>query len=165
MAHSLSEYDGHELAGVEVLADVVPFQSVHFQSNADLSGGEYKVCIPVSAPPASAPEKPPNNAIGEFFVPMTMNIPEEHCLLPGSITPDMKVPSDCQYELRGFTEPEVVGCDPRMNDSADEITRFFLTHLKKPRVFVKVEGWHTVTKRKRVNGHTSTTQHRVTDFE
>jgi len=25
-----------------------------------------------------------------------------------------------------------VGCDPLLNTSAEEITRFFLTHLKKP---------------------------------
>ena len=113
-----------------------------------------------------APGILPDRPIGEFFVPRSINIPEERCLLPGSVTPDMYMPSECQCEMRGLTQPEVVGCDPRLNSSAEEITRFFLTHLKKPRAFLKVEGWHTVTtKHKDPKGHTNTLHHRETDFE
>jgi hypothetical protein len=40
--------------------------------------------------------------------------------------------STCHFDVRGLANPEVVGCDVRLNTSAEEITRFFLTHLKKP---------------------------------
>ena len=124
------------------------------------------------APPTSAPSEQqinafaagpgmlPDHPIGEYFVPMTMNIPEEHCLMPNSISPAMKEPSRCQHNVRGLTNPEIVGCDPLLNTSAEEITRFFLTHLKRPTLFVQVEGWHVVVRHR----NNSTTHHRVTDF-
>ncbi len=107
----------------------------------------------------------PDHPLGEHFVPMTLQIPEEHCLLPANVSPAMKEPSKCHFDLRGLTDPEVVGCDPLLNASAEEITKFFLTHLKRPKVFVKVEGWHVVTTRRRDSkGNTHTSHRRVTDF-
>ena len=108
----------------------------------------------------------PDHPIGEYFVPMTMNIPEEHCLMPHSISPAMKEPSKAHFDLRGLTDPEIVGCDPLLNNSAEEITRFFLTHLKRPTVLVKVHGFHIVTRTRRDSkGHSHTSHHRVSDFE
>jgi hypothetical protein len=115
---------------------------------------------------ASGPDVLPNHPIGEFFVPSTMRIPEDRCLLPGDVPSAMKAPSNCHCEIRGLAQPEVVGCDPRMNKSAEEITRFFLTHLKNPRLLVKVEGWHMAARTfKDPKGHSRTTYNRETDFE
>ncbi len=40
--------------------------------------------------------------------------------------------SSCLFDVRGINGPEIVGCDPRLNADAEEITRFFISHLKKP---------------------------------
>lgn len=40
--------------------------------------------------------------------------------------------SSCLFDVRGLNGPEIVGCDPRLNADAEEITRFFISHLKKP---------------------------------
>ena len=113
---------------------------------------------------AAGPGILPDHPIGEHFVPMTMKIPEEHCLMPNSISPSMKEPSKCQYELRGLSDKEIVGCDPLLNASSEEITRFFLTHVKRPTVFVQVDGWHVVTTRRRTKNGTTTSHRNVTDF-
>ena len=113
---------------------------------------------------AAGPGILPDHPIGEHFVPMTMKIPEEHCLMPNSIAPSMKEPSKCHHELRGLIDPEIVGCDPLLNASSEEITRFFLTHLKRPTVFVQVHGWHVVTTRHHTKNGTRTSHHNVTDF-
>ena len=115
---------------------------------AEVEGWTSDQWVMPTAPPseiqigafATGPGMLPDHPIGEHFVPMYMNIPEEHCLMPNSISPSMKDPSKCQHDLRGLTNPEIVGCDPLLNHSAEEITRFFLTHLKKPTVFVQPEG-------------------------
>jgi hypothetical protein len=158
-------------AGLDMRAGVSPIQTVQTQevpgwtgdhsspSTDELSAIEIDM---FACSPGILPDRP----IREFFVPRSIHIPEERCLLPGSLSTAMNVPSDCRCEMRGLTQPEVVGCDPRLNSSAEEITRFFLTHLKKPRAFLKVEGWHTVTtKHKDPKGHTNTLHHRETDFE
>ena len=111
---------------------------------------------------AAGPGILPDHPIGEHFVPMSMKIPEEHCLMPNSISPSMKEPSKCQYELLGLSDKEIVGCDPLLNASSEEITRFFLTHVKKPTVFVQVDGWHVVRTRSGKNNTPSTKN--VTDF-
>ena len=111
---------------------------------------------------AAGPGILPDHPIGEHFVPMSMEIPEEHCLMPNSISPSMKEPSKCQYDLLGLSDKEIVGCDPLLNASPEEITRFFLTHVKKPQVFVQVDGWHVVHTRSGKNNTPSTRN--VTDF-
>jgi hypothetical protein len=40
--------------------------------------------------------------------------------------------SACHFDVRGINGPEIVGCDPRLNSDPEEITRFFISHLKKP---------------------------------
>jgi hypothetical protein len=40
--------------------------------------------------------------------------------------------SSCLFDVRGINGPEIVGCDPRLNADPEEITRFFISHLKKP---------------------------------
>jgi hypothetical protein len=96
---------------------------------------------------------------------MTLKIPEEHCLMPHSIAPAMKEPSKCHFDLRGLTDPEIVGCDALLNSSAEEITRFFVTHLKRPTVAVAVHGYHVVvTHRRDSKGHSHTSRRNVTDF-
>jgi hypothetical protein len=72
---------------------------------------------------------------------MTQNIPKENCLFPADVSPAMKEASKCHFVLHNvIRNPEYVGCDPLLNASAEEITRFFLTHLKKPIVCVQIEG-------------------------
>jgi hypothetical protein len=140
---------------------------------AEVEGWTSDQWVMPTAPPseiqigafATGPGMLPDHPIGDHFVPMFMNIPEEHCLMPNSISPSMKDPSKCQHDLRGLTNPEIVGCDPLLNHSAEEITRFFLTHLKRPTVFVQLEGWHVVVRHRRDSkGRTHTSHHRVTDF-
>jgi hypothetical protein len=103
--------------------------------------------------------------VAEPFVSESLTISEGHCLLRGKTHQAMMEPSTCRHELRGLRQRNVVGCDPILNTSSEEITRFFLTHLKKPRVFVKIEGYHTVTTTRTSKGRTTTTEHRRTDFE
>jgi len=62
---------------------------------------------------------------GAAFVPMSVNIPEANCLLPQQVDPRLRERSTCRFDVRGLTNPEVVGCDPRLNADAEEITRFF----------------------------------------
>jgi hypothetical protein len=140
---------------------------------AEIEGWTSDQWVMPTAPPsdnqigafATGPAILPTHPIGEHFVPMCMNIPEEHCLMPNSISPSMRDPSKCQHDLRGLTNPEIIGCDPLLNDSAEEITRFFVTHLKRPTVFVQLEGWHVVvTHHRNSKGRTTTSRHRVTDF-
>ncbi len=93
---------------------------------------------------------------------MSMEIPEEHCLMPNGISPSMKEPSKCHHELLGLSDKEIVGCAPLLNASSEEITRFFLTHVEKPTVFVQVDGWHVVRTRSGKSNTPSTRN--VTDF-
>jgi hypothetical protein len=163
MAEPASVDFAHAHSGVDLRDGLSPSQLVHTHAEPHWSSDHSSASTDTIA---CGPGILPNHPIGELFVPRSINIPEERCLLPGSLTPAMNVPSECLSEMRGLTRPEVVGCNPRLNTSAEEITRFFLTHLKKPRVFVKVDGWHIVTtKHKDSKGHTNTSHHRETDFE
>ena len=86
-------------------------------------------------------------------MPMSVNIPEANCLLPQQVDPRLREVeytyrleagqwtlfsrpllqrSSCLFDVRGINGPEIVGCDPRLNADAEEITRFFISHLKKP---------------------------------
>jgi hypothetical protein len=91
------------------------------------------------------------------FVPVTLQIPKENCLFPANVSPAMKQPSTCHFLLHNILNPDFVGCDPLLNASADEITRFFLTHLKRPIVWIKLEG-------KRQTGTIDGQPRYVTDF-
>ena len=87
------------------------------------------------------------------YVPTTLKIPKEACLFPADVSPAMKEPSKCHFVLHNvIRNVEFVGCDPLLNASAEEITRFFLTHMKKPVIHLQIEG-------KRVIGYTDLEHH------
>ncbi len=52
----------------------------------------------------------------------------------------MKEPSKCHFVLHNVHSWEFVGCDPLLDASAEEITRFFLTHMKRPVIHLRIEG-------------------------
>lgn len=82
-----------------------------------------------------------------------MKIPKEACLFPADVSRAMKEPSKCHFVLHNVhRNVEFVGCDPLLNASAEEITRFFLTHMKKPVIHLQIEG-------KRVIGYTDLEHH------
>ena len=99
-----------------------------------------RTLIILIAGPAALPYVP-STYVPSTYVPMTLNIPRENCLFPAEVSPAMKEASKCHFLLHNVPmNPEYVGCDPLLNASADEITRFFLTHLQKPIVYAQIEG-------------------------
>nr|KAJ3422240.1 hypothetical protein HK105_000599 [Polyrhizophydium stewartii] len=95
-----------------------------------------------------------------------MDTVPESCVMHARQCTPLESPSAVPFR---HTDGAIVAFSPNLDASADELWRFFLTHLSKPRLLVRVKGTHpeSRTRHIRVNGAVTseTRTETVTDFD
>nr|KAJ3422241.1 hypothetical protein HK105_000600 [Polyrhizophydium stewartii] len=93
------------------------------------------------------------------------SVPGTNVLFPHQ-TPQLLSPSPVKVKVEG---PQVYAFDPVLDTNADELWRFFMTHVGPPQLHVIIQGTHTETRTRWVRrGNAMTTETRtvtVTDFD
>jgi hypothetical protein len=92
-------------------------------------------------------------------------IPEGVILFPHSVKP-LDKPTNSTFTRTG--SGDVITYDPNLDYDEQELWRFFMSQLEKPKMFVRVYGWHTeqriVVETREGKTFTRTENVKVTDF-
>ncbi|KAL2913253.1 hypothetical protein HK105_207255 [Polyrhizophydium stewartii] len=139
---------------------VEPPQALMTPSEPPPSYGDAVAASLAAAGVSQAPHIDPEFEFFDFS-----SVPGTNVLFPHQ-TPQLLSPSPVKVKVEG---PQVYAFDPVLDTNADELWRFFMTHVGPPQLHVIIQGTHTETRTRWVRrGNAMTTETRtvtVTDFD
>jgi hypothetical protein len=146
-----------------------PMQQVHPQ-DLEAGNGNWQPMMPQQLPPPPAYGQTmafTPSYVGQFpnYYRPTV-IPDGVVLTPHTVKP-LDHPTNATYKRTGTGD--IVTFDANLDYDEQELWRFFMTHLEKPKMSVRIYGWHpeqrTVTETRDGQTHTRTETVHVTDFD